>query len=294
MHADWLTTTMPEKSAHHFLEDFSPILSGLGIASAFNGLYKLQEGGSFLHAPMARNSGGYVVGASGGFLEALRAQSLYATYLAMLGDHPHNVTRLDVAHDVSVYAPPHIRRFEREARKGNYKLNGRKINLQTQFSSITSLNNRGDRSGSVYLGPRKNQKAALLVYDKAKEQWDKFGRTIPDTLRFELKLGRKIGMSLRDAWEPDPIFWHHMADILPAPDGVPTWRPHDGGFDFGPRVKSLPAEAMKRLVESSDLTKRLLDLADQVGEHGLDHLFRLLKNAYESRPVGVSEVKESA
>ena len=140
-------------------------------------------------------------------------------------------------------------------------------------------------TGTIYVGPKSVQVSGLKVYDKSKEQFDKFRREIPSTLRWELKLGRKSRVSLQNAWEPDPVFWHFMSRLLPAPNGVPKWEPHGLDFTLDSRVPLLPAESMKRLVESSDLVPRLLTLCDQVGPEGFNHLVRLLSNAHESRTV---------
>jgi len=285
MHADWLTVTMSEEHATECLEEITPHLGTLGLINAYQGLYKFATGGTLLIGSCGHGSNAHVVGASGGFLSALRAHALYDTYLSIIGSHPHRVTRLDVAHDVLCDAPAQVLQFDRNVRKDKYKLNGRKINLETGYKPILNLDRHGARSGTVYIGPKSPQKAALKVYDKSKEQWDRYKREIPQTLRWELKLGRKSEVTLRDAWEPDPVFWHFMSDVLPTPNGVPSWSPHGEDYTLPPRVTLLPAESLKRLVESSDIVDRMFALTDKIGPNGFNYLVRVLQNSKDSHTI---------
>ena len=172
MHADYLSVTMSEDSALSALDELTPVLFGLGISGVYDGLYKLQNGGTFKCAPIGRGNSGYILGASGAFLDLLRAESLYSTYLHVLGSFPRRVTRLDVAHDVSGYSPPKLAAIHKSAQKGKYTLNGRKLNLQTGYNFMQSKNQKGDMSGTIYIGPKKPQKASLMIYDKKKQMFD--------------------------------------------------------------------------------------------------------------------------
>ena len=280
MNVDYLSVTMSESSHHEVLESLTPIIASLGIASAFQGLFKLHSGGT-LKTGAIRGSA-FHVSASGAFLQALRAESLYHDYLAILSLVPCRVTRMDIAHDVSCDAPLELKRFKTRVESGEISLTRKKLDLQTQYNCIFSHDRNGRESGTIYLGPKSVQVAGLKVYDKSKEQYDKFARDIPPTLRWELKLGRKAGLNLRDAWEPDPVFWHFMSDILPRPGGVPTWNRFPSEVTLPPRTKLLPAESMKRLVESADLVSRLMALSELIGPHGFDYLVRLLRDRYQT------------
>lgn len=277
MHVDYLSVTMSGESNMSVLDDLTPILGNLGVSSAIGGLYKLHTGGTLKTGPTRGSA--HHVSASGGFLEALRAQGLWATYLSVLGDVPHRITRMDVAYDVLCDAPKHLLRFKRKVEAGKVSLTRKKLNLRTEFKAIVSRDQFGNESGTVYVGPKKTQTAGLRVYDKSKEQYDRHGYLLPSTLRWELVLGRKSRVSLRDAWEPDPVFWHYMKDLLPCPAGVPEWRPYGGELSLPARATLLPAVSMKRLVESSDAVSRLLHLADLSGPNGFDLLVRYLTHA---------------
>ena len=291
MHADYLSVTMSEENCHAVVDELTPILAHLGIASAYEGLYKLHTGGTL---KTGRSRGpAHHVSASGDFLNALRGYNLWAEYLMILGARPCRVTRLDIAQDYQCDAPVELRKFRKKVEAGKVSLTRRKLDLQTQYNAIMSLNRYGEESGTVYIGPRSVQVAGLKVYDKAKQQYDKFGRDMPPTLRWELKLGRKAGLSLRDAYEPDPVFWHYMSDLLPAPDGVPAWVPNDDKLSLPTRTKLLPAESLKRLVESSDSFARAFTLADMIGAHGMDYFVRLLTELYARKPINESVPKTS-
>lgn len=283
MHVDYLSVTMNEVSHSEVLESLTPIIATLGITSAYQGLYKLHTGGT-LKTGVARGAT-YHVSASGDFLLALRAESLYQDYLAILALVPHRVTRMDIAHDQRCDAPKSLMAFKRRVESGEVRITRNKLDLQTQYNSVLSRDRFGNESGTVYVGPKSVQTAGLKVYDKSKERYDKARLEIPSTLRWELKLGRKSEISLRDAWEPDPVFWHYMSALLPAPDGVPHWEPHGSSFTLPRKVTLLPAESMRRLLESSDIVPRLFTLCDQVGAHGFDHLVRLLANARQSHTI---------
>lgn len=283
MKIDYLSVTMSEESCDATLDALTPILAQLGIASAYEGIYKLHTGGVLKTG--ATRGPAHMVSASGDFLRALQAHNLWEEYLTVVGTQPHRVTRMDIAQDVACDAPVAIQKFKRRVESGKVSLTRKKLNLQTQYNSILSHDRYGVESGTIYIGPRSVQVAGLRVYDKAKEQYDKFKREMPPTLRWELQLGRKAGLSLRDAYDPDPIFWHYMASVLPAPDGVPSWTPFDGELALPSRVTLLPAESMRRLVESSDVFSRLFALSDLVGAHGLEHLLMLITKRHNSKPL---------
>lgn len=286
MHVDYLSATMSEDSHSSVLDSITPILAHMGVVSAFEGLYKLRTGGTLKTG--ASRGAAYHVSASGDFLGVLRAQGLWAEYLMLVAAVPHRVTRMDIAHDIGCDAPAELQKFKRRVERGSVSLTHKKLDLQNHYNSIMSLDRDGRESGTVYVGPKSVQVAGLKVYDKSKEQFDKFRREIPSTLRWELKLGRKSGVSLRDAYEPDPVFWHYMAPVLRAPDGVPSWSPHDAQLSLPARVSLLPAESMKRALEGGDIVKRLFTLCDLMGPHGIDHLVRLLTREYDRHLVNKS------
>ena len=281
--SDFFTVTTTEEYFTGIMDQLLPVLAHLNMASMYDGLYKLHSGGTLKTGKTYGSA--HQLSASGDFIRALQGEQLWHEYLAIVGDWPHRVTTLHIAHDVACHAPTELRRFRDRVERGEIQLTRKKLDLETQYTTILSQDRRGHESGTVYIGPRKPQTAKLRVYDKAKEQYDKRRLEIPDTLRWELILGRKANLSLQDAYDPDPVFWHYMAAILPAPGGVPQWAPCEGGFTLPSRVTFLPAESMKRLVDTNDIFPKLYALCDQVGPNGIDYLLRLLKDRYKPRTV---------
>lgn len=289
---DYLSVTMTEESHAAVIEEITPILAHIGVVSAFQGVYKLSSGGALKTGPTRGSV--YHVSASGDMLSALRAENLYQNYLSVLSEVPHRITRMDVALDVHCDAPKALKRLTKRAYAGDIKLTRNRVDPRTQVQKVLGLNREGRETGTLYLGPKKPQIAKCRVYDKRQERWNRVGLDIPPTLRYELQLGRKSNCSLRDAWEPDPVFWHFMQDLLPAPSGVPEWVPYGEGFKLPPSVALLPAEALKRLLESSDVTDRLLSLSDRIGPQGFEYLVRLLRNKHESKTIRNAESEETA
>lgn len=291
MIVDYLSITMSEESFSEVEDSLTPIISQLGVLGSFDGILKLISGGTFKTGPTRGSV--YHVSASGDFLTALRAHNLYQNYLSVISHVPHRVTRMDVACDVPCDSPLVLKRLTKRAHSGDIRLTRNKIDPQRQVKTIMGLNPEGKETGSLYLGPAKPQIASCKIYDKRQERWQRANLDIPPLLRYELKLGRKANLSLRDAWEPDPVFWHFMQDLLPAPEGVPEWVPHGEGFTLPPSVTLLPAESMKRLLETSDLTRRLLVLSDQIGAHGFDYLLRLMKKHHQSHTINKAAMDQA-
>ena len=283
MHVDYLSVTMSEDSLSGVMEELSPLLGVLGIASAFDGLYRLHTGGT-LRTGSTKGTA-YGISASGDFVGTLRAQGLWSEYLMIVGAVPHRVTRMDVAHDVLCDAPKQLRSFRRRISRGNVHWLNKPLKKEHHCRYVQRWNQYGEETGSVYVGPKLLQVAGLKVYDKSHEQLCNRNYLIPSTLRYELTLGRKSRCSLHDAWEPDPVFWHFMAKILPAPDGVPAWVPYDSELHLPSRVTILPAAGLKRLVETSDLVSRALTLCDRIGPNGFDYFVRLLTDANARHPI---------
>jgi len=283
MKADYLSVTMGPDDCEDIVLQLAPLLGQLGVAYVYEGVYKLHSGGSLKTG--ATRGPAHHVSASGDFLNALRGNNLWAEYLHIVGSVAHTVTRLDVAHDVLCNAPAELAKYRRRVEAGKVQLGRNKLDIQKHYSNVTRINPEGEKTGSSYIGPKSIQTAGLLVYDKKNEQLDRRGVVIPSTLRYELKLGRKSRVTLKDAYEPDAVFWHYMARILPAPDGIPTWEAHGTGLTLPARVTLLPAESMRRQVESSEAVKLLLTLADQCGPYGFQTLVRYLEKAKDSHTI---------
>lgn len=279
MHCDYLNITVPEASSREVHSDLLGVISGVGAVAVFEGLYKILSGGSLKIEP---KRGFTLYSASGGFLSALREYGYYSSYLAAFSASPHNVSRLDIAHDVPGESPPLLRRLVRQVKsKSGLKLTRKALNPQTQLKMILSPGPDGVETGSVYLGNRSAEVRAK-VYDKQHERRSVARVDIPPTTRYELTVTGKAGASLRDAYEPDAIFWHFMSEVLSAPPDAPLWHSGSLGYDLPSKVALLPSEALRRLLDTSPQLLQMFALADRIGPHGYQYFLRLLNDRYQA------------
>lgn len=268
---DWLTVTVPPDSP--VLAEVDSLVDGLaGSREDYGGgkrAFRTADDG-LLHVTGSRRWAR--LSASGRFLGLLRAQGLFRDYLAAIAEVPHTVTRLDASLDQAKDAAPVIRRLDRKYRHG-YAFTRKAVPqtsmLQTRFD--------GARTGSVMLG-KDDAQVRLLAYDKQHEAYEKRGEILPPTLRWELRLSREVGVTLRDAAEPAPVFYRFMSpDFLPRPDGVPDWCANGEGWSVARLEPRLPADRLKALLSTSADVARLVELADACGGEGRAFLLGLLR-----------------
>jgi hypothetical protein len=122
------------------------------------------------------------------------------------------------------------------------------------------------------------------VYDKAQQLLDTQGATITPRTRAELTVRK--GCTLRDAFEPERVFWHYMAPaIFERPLGAPEW---SSGWAEGwvmEKVTLLPAQRLKRLIERSPDLAAIMELSDSVGPFGRGMAMDLIQRRFDSVPV---------
>ena len=84
------------------------------------------------------------------------------------------------------------------------------------------------------------------------------------------------GISLRDACEPERLFWDGMpSQLLSRPPEVAPWSAADGvGWKAGAKVQRLPAEVLSRRLEESYELDVLARIADEMGPGGRVWLLR--------------------
>lgn len=219
------------------------------------------------------------VSASGRFLAHLRMLERFEEYLGLLSDCPAlSVTRLDAALDESRDAAPVIRRLHRKYRDGHAFT--RKAVEQTAMLQTRS---DGAVTGSVYLGTQ-DSTISMRAYDKQHEAAQKRGEILPPTLRWELTLTRETGVTLRDAWEPAPVFYRYMApEFVKRPPGVPEWSAHGEPWSMPTADPLLPAERLLRLLDGSLDVARMIELADECGKEGRTYLLGRLRERIEGK-----------
>ena len=275
MHVDYLNVTVPETDAPSPERAIRSILAEVGAESVKAGLWKLQGSwGSFKLEPVGKVRR---FSASGGVLDAVRAAGLYGTFLAAFQDVPHRVTLMDVAHDVAgADAPSAVMALKERIVSGPGVGLTRKRLRPGQFHFELGVDHQRRETGTVYLGQRTAEVRAR-IYDKGHEMRSK-GRGDPgDLLRYELTVTGKVGVSLKDASVPEPLFWHYMRHVLTPPEGVADWVPGGLGYALPPKIALLPAEALRRKVENSTELESWGLLADSLGPQGRVWLLGLLR-----------------
>lgn len=255
--SDWLTVSTPKDTAHLVLDDVRSLVSGIrGVAAWPDGGWRFESGG--LIRASSRGLVG-VISCSGTALVELRAAAIFGEYLRAVSSEFHRVTRLDAALDLAIPAPPFLHDLYAKANRGEVRLSHK----PAPAKRWVGLNAAGEETGTVYLGGH-TAKVRLAAYDKRQERLDK---GLPDPgpwLRVELRGSSDLGISLRDAWEPAPFFWHYCSGVLPCPSGVPAWVPGGVGFELPPKPALDPADAFERRlsysVELRDLVSQALSV----------------------------------
>lgn len=271
--ADYLGVTHPLHAGGAVRASIKPILESVGCVPDYQG-YATPGGGSIRVQDRGLVA---VLGVSGAALETLRAHGAFLDFLMALGTEEHRVTRLHACCDeIRDDAPEVLRALYERAKTGVVRLS-RKAIKPAHVYSFFSPNSAGQDTGTVYLG-RPTAEVRCKVYDKAHERLQRASVVIPPTVRTELDVRSKFNLSLRDVSNPAPVFYHFVSpDLLPRPDGIPDWVPGGVGFELEPRETRLPAEQLKRLVETSPDIRRAVRLAEQIGTKGHEYLCALLK-----------------
>lgn len=282
MHADWLTVSChAENSCADSLER---LLLSISAEARSLGPGKVQW--SFPSCTRAnsihiqRRKAFHLFSFSGGALHHLRqVQAWWDEVVWTLASVPHAVTKLDIAADLPVDGAASIASLQSLVPGETSKLLGRKALPVDWF--LAQRDSDGRYTGSMYIGRGTSARLKLKVYDKAHEQRSRYGLLVPPTTRYELTFMKDYkggGISLRDACEPERLFWDGMpADVLSPPPGVAPWSASDAvGWTAGRKVERLPSEVLSRRLEDSPELDVLLKIADEMGPGGRVWLLRRL------------------
>lgn len=273
---DWLDVTTPPDREYALRASLGPIICGAGGSKLHDDLYDL--GGGKIKIGLMR--GTFRVSTSGVCVNVLRIQGLWESFLAELGDGPHRVTRLDAAVDIDYDGADAIAALQAAYPRGEVRLSRRPIRV----SELLSTRSDGRKTGTWYAGHRSAAEITCRVYDKAHQLSETQGLDIPPRTRAELTVRK--GCTLRDAYQPERVFWHYMAPaVLGRPEGVPDW---SSGWAEGwvmERVELLPAQRLKRLIERSPDLAAIVELSDAVGPMGRSMAMRLIEKRVRQASV---------
>lgn len=257
---DWLDVTY-SSSYLSPLDDLRLLLLSTGAEVRHGDIYRLGGG----TVKIERKAHFVRCSFSGGALGHFRDQNAFCELLGLLGAYPHRVTRLDAAKDVPHDGADVLAELRRRYPDGRVKLGRKALGVKLMLG----VRPDGRETGTYYVGHRSAARATARVYDKAWERLEKAGVAGPPRTRYEVTVRKDYGATLRDAAEPDRLFWHVAAPaLLDAPPDIEPW---DMGWADGwsaDRVDLLPAEVLGRRVEHSPELGLLLSVADRVGENG--------------------------
>jgi hypothetical protein len=294
-HADYFCVSTPADSFNDLVADVLGILDPLTGAHEAPGLYRLLDapGGSVKYG--RRHQVG-TIGFSGAVLSLLRTRRVLDDLLFAIAQHPHRVTGLHVAQDYRVPAAPYVRHAYRAGNAGLVSLTRKAISAVSRVARMAVYDQRTE-TGTVYLGKR-GASVMLTCYDKRNELLSALLDCNPDAspqflgfndpgplLRYELKLGRNVGCTLRDVSAPAAVFWHHLRGSglpLACPDSIPAWSPLAEGYVVPPRPEKLPWQQMQLILDNSPDLERVVLLAAKAGGQGPSMLVSMLRRRVEA------------
>lgn len=288
MRPDYLTVTTPETSSGCNTDScrigFLEIVSQVG-GVAFAGSPEQFRVGSSGTMNITYRSGVVIYRVSGDAITQLLAKGLWAELLWCFADVSHRVTRLDIALDIEEPTAPVIDRLFNQANGPEGISLTRKQIPPRSINKFLSMGVDGVETGTIYLG-KKTSDAYAKVYDKRHERLNATGVDIGRPLtRYELTVTSRLCISLSDAYTPDDLFWHFMGNIMEKPSTAKPWVAGGTGFNLPPKVALLPAEKLRRRVESSVDLECMAQLASELGPEGLTYVLRLIRAKLESSPV---------
>ncbi len=222
------------------------------------------------------------VSLSGAVLSQMRSDGDLEPFLGILSEVPHSITRLDVAQDFNIDGPKALRHLEKRHPTD-------KVNLSRKAMAVTRVYSarESDRklTGSWYVGRWSKAKTSARVYDKSQEVLDKHGLLLEQaTTRIEITVRKAVGASLRDAADPERLFYHVASpSILPRPGSVGTWEPLDGySWSLDPVDTEMTLDLFRKRLEFSPDMDRLAALASRFGPTGVDMACRVFRERLTS------------
>jgi len=284
MKVDYLNITVPTNDNTQSIKD--SVIKAMSMCACIqvsDVLWRLGEGGT-VKIEDNRTKPFTLFSASGSALESLRINGQYVDYVMSFANNPHKVSKMDIAHDVSLPTPPLIKALYKRANDPDKGVSLTRKKVQPKhIRQILSKGINGVDTGTLYLG-RRSAEVKLTLYDKQHEHWQRTGMDIGETSRYELSVTSKMGISLKDVMSPDALFWRFASDVLPPPANAPEWVAGGLEYDLPAGVSLLPAESLKRRVELSGECGDLgswFKCADELGPHGLDYLLSRVRNSHE-------------
>ena len=283
---DWLDVTAPPSEEQRLRSTVGPMICAAGGSKRDEDVYEIN--GSIVKLMAKR--GWFRLSFSGASIRMLEGTGYWEGILAEIGIGPHRVTRLDAAQDLALDGADAIAALESSYPRGEVRLSQRPIKVTEMLCTRPD----GRRTGTWYAGHRSGAEVTCRVYDKAQQLLDTRGESVPPRTRAELTVRKGVGPTLRDAVQPERIFWHYMAPaILQRPSDVPEW---SSGWAEGwtmERIELLPYQSLKRRIETSPELAALIELADSMGPSGRQMALRLIEKRFR-QAEGLDSLPDSA
>ena len=292
---DYLKITTPIDNEYQFRSQLSLFLCQiLQVVLISDDYFKFPFGGGI---SMRAYSGVKVFGVSvtGKAIATMRHQGIWDDFLSLISDFPHRVTGIDATYDCyDLDSPSILKNLYLEGSNGQHRLTRKSIS-PNKITKIFSTDDLGRETGTVYFQSRKSEVHAK-VYDKRHEINSTGGIHVRDVLRYELTVTGKMGPTLRDASNPESMFWHYMGEtLLNRPVNMAPWVGFSEGFVLEKRVELLPYQQLVRQIESSSELHRIVNLAAMSGKVGSSRLIAdltaLLDQAVSEQEKHNSELK---
>lgn len=262
---DWLDVTYsplddPEISLRYVLNSIG---AECALQTDVKTLYRLGSGTLGIERKTTHTR----ISISGSFLEQLRdppgqvdSHDWYGDLLMALSESPHTVTRLDAAYDIFEDAAPILKKLVKKYPRF-CKFSRKALRTKT----ITEIREDGQASGTFYVGHRQKAMVTARVYDKSLERLSK-GVFIPNTTRYELTFRKGSGVSLKDAYDPERLFWSQASTLLlKVPSHIEPWFPNCLDSWEYQRPKLADGEILQRRIETSSDLNAILELASELG-----------------------------
>ena len=288
---DYLNVTMPSAELDTLKTSLEYILENAGLSSFDGGLtYQADENSGAFKIKIS--AAYFVLSASGSMLKHFRNLGLYDEYISVLSEHPHKITRLDATADFIVtYAPDVIKSVKSSAMASKIHLSRKALDPKKDVKTFMGMNENGHETGTVYLGERTNSVSAK-VYDKGHERKSRGYELTPQTVRVEFTLKADTGVSLRDAHNPENVFYHYAArSLVTPPPHFTGWTPNETGFEI-PKQQELFTPAGKILnifKHSIDVGRAIRIAVKAYGDEALDVLISQLKTSFRLKQTTLDQ-----
>lgn len=279
---DFFTITSLPDNLDLILSALRPYFYDLGCTEE-PGAFRLPDGyGLFTYRRKFKVS---IFAASGLFASALRERSLLSRFLSEFFFFPHRVSSVDFTVDQYISAPERLHEIYKAAKAGEISFTRKALTPSsiTFLSSQVCYADTGQDTGTVYLGRRGSHEVFAKVYDKRQQMAQTRMISVRDTLRHELTVTGKMGVTLKDIVQPHDCFYHFYPSNLLSTAQKSEWVGDSEGFTLEKPRERLPSAVLRQRLETSRDLQAMFGLCDEIGDNGLTYLISQLKKLYSTR-----------